>query len=167
MNVGFGGVVKIVMEFTQPFWRNGTRRKFDKLDFLFTDAIVPTWWTQTGESNVLTGWVGGPDLEKVRLSDESYLKQSIESLEYGFDLPAHRISEMIVHWKIFQWLNDPYAKGAYTYAMPQTASAIKYLKQPFGDVLYFAGEAIYEGAHTGTVEAALASGRDAADRMMR
>jgi monoamine oxidase len=166
-NIGFGSVIKIVIEFTQPFWRNDGFRKFDNLDFLFTDAVIPTWWTQSKESNVLTGWVGGPDLENVSHPDETYLKLSIESLAYCFDCPAIRLSEKIKAWKVFQWLNDPYSKGAYTYAKPETASAIRHLTQSFENTLYFAGEAIYRGTHTGTVEAALVSGRDAADRMMR
>jgi monoamine oxidase len=166
MNVGFGAVVKIVIEFAKPFWRNESSRKFNDLDFLFSDATIPTWWTQTGESNVLTGWVGGPDLEKTSKADEVYFKLSLESLSYCFDHPAHRLEEMVTSWKVFQWLEDPYAKGAYTYAKPETPSAIKYLMQAFDEALYFAGEAIYDGTHTGTVEAALESGRDAADRMM-
>lgn len=165
-NIGFGAVVKIVIEFTDAFWQDQRFRSFSNPDFLFTDAPIPTWWTQSSGSNVLTGWLGGPDLETERLDDEAYMKRSLESLAYCFACPQHTIRDMIVAWKVFQWLHDPFARGAYTYAKIGTPEAVNVLGAGFESTLYFAGEAIYGGSHTGTVEAALESGRDAAGRMM-
>lgn len=59
------------------------------------------------------------------------------------------------------WQADPFARGAYSYAMAGAADAIDVLAAPVENTLFFAGEAT-DGAHTGTVHGALASGYRAA-----
>ncbi|HLJ65367.1 MAG TPA: FAD-dependent oxidoreductase, partial [Stellaceae bacterium] len=60
------------------------------------------------------------------------------------------------------WANDPFARGAYSYAMPETREAQSRLGASANDGLYFSGEALYRGQDMGTVEAALASGMETA-----
>ncbi len=55
--IGFGTVIKFLLEFKTSFWKEFD----DDIGFLLTDEEIPTWWTQLpGESNLLTGWLGGP-----------------------------------------------------------------------------------------------------------
>lgn len=67
---------------------------------------------------------------------------------------------------IANWPADPYARGAYSYATPASrASRAEILKPVFGTI-FFAGEALYEGKETATVEGALASGLSTAHKIL-
>ncbi len=68
--------------------------------------------------------------------------------------------------RAINWGNDPFARGAYSYATPQTRAAQLALKEPDLGAVFFAGEALYAGPDMGTVEAALASGLETARTML-
>ncbi len=59
---------------------------------------------------------------------------------------------------VFNWVADPFTLGAYAYSTIETKKAFKIFMKPIDHTLFFAGEAIYDGPETGTVEAALTSG---------
>ena len=63
------------------------------------------------------------------------------------------------------WSKDPYAGGAYSYPTPWTKGAVEILKQPIHRHIYLAGEALV-GDTMATVEGALASGVEVAQRIM-
>ena len=69
--------------------------------------------------------------------------------------------------RVVNWSADEYSRGAYAYKTLQTASAIKVFSDPVNHKIFFAGEGLYDGAEMGTVEAALASGRDAAEKILK
>jgi predicted NAD/FAD-dependent oxidoreductase len=54
--------------------------------------------------------------------------------------------------------HDPFARGAYSYATPETRWAQSALASSDRAAVLFSGEALYRGRDMGTVEAALASG---------
>jgi monoamine oxidase len=86
----------------------------------------------------------------------------LASLAEMFDLSQARITSDLVRAQAINWGNDPFARGAYSYATPKTRKAQSVLGEPDGGVVFFSGEALYAGRETGTVEAALASGRETA-----
>jgi monoamine oxidase len=71
----------------------------------------------------------------------------------------------VLDWDLHDWTGDPYTRGAYSYALVGGALAGKRLMRPVEDTLFFAGEAIGEG-DSGTVPAAIASGRRAARQIL-
>jgi predicted NAD/FAD-dependent oxidoreductase len=73
-----------------------------------------------------------------------------------------RISGDLVTSRAINWGNDPFARGAYSYATPRTRKAQSVLGKPNGSPIFFSGEALYAGPNMGTVEAALASGQETA-----
>ncbi len=75
--------------------------------------------------------------------------------------------QMLTACKVFNWADSKFAQGAYSYATPATKKALSILQTPVNNRLYFAGEAIYNGEHPGTVEAAFASGKRAAGQIMQ
>jgi monoamine oxidase len=163
--IGFGGVIKFLMEFTESFWeekpgKSKVQRKMPHLGFLFSDAPVPTWWTQLPHpAPVLTGWLAGPAAARLQTMPENQLiEQALHSLAYVFKTDISFLKQNLVASTITNWLTDPFAYGAYSYATVETTQAKKILNQPVSDTLYFAGEALYEGVEMGTIEAALASG---------
>jgi monoamine oxidase len=164
-----GGVIKFLMEFDEAVWENdgsGDFRKFPDAHFFFSDAYVPTWWTQRPSPvPLLTGWLSGPITETIKLSDEELLNEGIRSLGYIFDCPEHILRGKIRAAKVINWVNDIYSLGAYAYKTVETPHAIAFLSRPLEHTVYFAGEAYYKGPEMGTVEAALSSGEEAATMM--
>jgi monoamine oxidase len=67
---------------------------------------------------------------------------------------------------VYNWSADPFTRGSYSYSTPQTADARKIMIEPVQNMLFFAGEALYEGPEMGTVEAALTSGMKAANQII-
>jgi len=114
---------------------------------------------------LLTGWLSGPVTKTISLGEEELLNEGVKSLCYIFDCPEDKMRAAIRTSKVVNWVNDPYSLGAYAYKTVETAEAIDLLSKPLDDVIYFAGEAYYSGPEMGTVEAALASGTNAAKLM--
>ena len=158
-NIGFGGVIKFLFEFKEPFWEHSDTRSLKKLSFIFSDASVPTWWTQQPDTfPLLTGWLGGPaSVAAPKAIDELYFRAENSLCQLLKCTPSYLRSQ-INHWHITNWNEDPNHFGAYTYPMIRTSEARKFLSTPLDDTLYFAGEGIHEGESSGTVEAAIASG---------
>lgn len=155
--MGFGGVIKFLLEFKDRFWETGNRPLPDA-SFIFSDAPIPTWWTLLPESSsLITGWLGGPPALTADSDPSVLLEQAIQSLQYITKTPTQVIRSKLVHWHIANWVNDPYAYGAYTYPTLGTKQAVEFISQPVDDTIYFSGEAFYEGTTGGTVEAALGS----------
>jgi monoamine oxidase len=168
-DMGFGNVVKILLRFKTNWWADHDGRNLADLSFLFSDnARVPTWWTQHPASHpVLTGWFAGPKADTVpRLSASELVDMGLASLAEIFALPLERITQELVASTAINWGNDPFARGAYSYATPQTRQAQSILKKSDG-LIFFSGEALYAGPDMGTVEAALASGRETAQTILR
>ena len=167
-DIGFGNVVKILFRFTTKWWADHGGRDLSDLSFLVSDATVPTWWTQhPDEFPVLTGWFAGPKADRVSsLTEAELVDMGLASLAEIFDQPKDRIRRNLVASRAINWGNDPFARGAYSYATPRTREAQSVLRRSAGDAIFFSGEALYAGPDMGTVEAALASGQETAQTIL-
>jgi monoamine oxidase len=163
-DIGFGNVVKILLRFQTTWWADQGGRDLADLSFLTSNAVVPTWWTQHPDRHpVLTGWFAGPKADRVSsLTEAALVDMGIASLAEIFHLPQDRIRNDLIASRAINWGNDPLARGAYSYATPRTRIALSVLTKPDGHTIIFSGEALYAGPDMGTVEAALASGRETA-----
>ncbi len=163
-DIGFGNVVKVLLGFATKWWADHRGRDLADLSFLISDARVPTWWTQhPAKDPVLTGWFAGPKADRVSsLTEAELIDMGLASLAEIFDLPVDRIRSNLVASRAINWGNDPFARGAYSYATPRTRKAQSLLSEPNGSRIIFSGEALYAGPDMGTVEAALASGQETA-----
>jgi monoamine oxidase len=164
--MGFGGAIKILLLFKEPFWQKLLFEKQPEVDltnagFIISDAPVPTWWTQLPEdSTLLTGWLAGPNALKLEHSnDEEIMEQALASLQQIFKKNKDFLKEKLLLWRVYNWVADPFTRGAYAYSTIGTKEARKILMQPVDNTLFFAGDAFYEGLEMGTVEAALTSGQ--------
>ncbi|NII25410.1 FAD-dependent oxidoreductase [Pseudoflavitalea sp. X16] len=162
--IGFSAVIKVSLEFKQPFWQEYEK----ELGFIFSEEIFPTWWTQLPHPvPLLTGWINGPQaISFAQTSPEKMLQYALYSLAGIFGLPLVFLEQQLVASHITDWGADPFSLGAYSYDMLSSKAARQFLQQPVAGTLFFAGEALYEGAHPGTVEAALASGAAVAAKLM-
>ena len=163
-DIGFGNVVKFLFRFATNWWADREGQDLSDLSFLLSDATVPTWWTQYPEGYpVLTGWLAGPKADRVwSLAEPELIDMGLASLGEIFNLPPDRIRRDLVAARAINWGNDPFARGAYSYATPRTRKAQSMMKETNGGAIFFSGEALYAGPDMGTVEAALASGQETA-----
>jgi monoamine oxidase len=166
--MGFGGVIKILLRFKDQWWTNTLGKDFSKMDFMFSDGEIRTWWTQYPlPYPVLTGWIAGPHAEKLKdRSDDDILDIAIASLATIFKVPVDILYQNLVRPMIANWSADPYTKGAYSYATTVSRAARAEILKPVFGTIFFAGEALYEGKETATVEGALASGLSTAQKIL-
>jgi monoamine oxidase len=80
---------------------------------------------------------------------------------------VHRLARDVTHVWMHDWMNDPFARGAYSYQLVAGANAARDLARPIDGTLFFAGEATDTSGSTGTVHGALASGARAARQVLR
>ena len=162
--IGYGTVIKFFLQFKTNFWTEFD----DDIGFILSDEEIPTWWTQLPvQSNLLTGWLGGPKAgQKVFEKEEDLLQLALHSLSSIFQMPVSMIREELDACKVINWQSSPHIKGGYSYNTLNTAKAKQILAKPVNNVIYFAGEAVSQGDSQGTVESALQSGIDAASLIM-
>lgn len=170
--LGFGAVIKILLKFKEGFYEkeivNRDILHLSHLHMAITDRPIPTWWTQyPNTSSSLTGWLSGPEASEMKLeNDEKFLSLSLSSLRDIFNIEELILRKNLQWFKIFNWSADPFTLGSYSYSTLNTLEARKALIEPVEDTLFFAGEALYDGAEMGTVEAALTSGHDVSDKII-
>ena len=153
--IGFGAVVKVILQFTEPFWL-----QFDAATgFLLSEESIPTWWTVLPDADpILTGWLGGPPTARFTDADEeTVIQHALQSLANIFALPIDQLKTLLTASHVARWQTNNFCLGAYSYNKLFTRQARQLLNDPVQHTLYFAGEAFYEGEAGGTVEAALVS----------
>lgn len=152
-HIGFGTVIKVIFNLKEKLWKPGT-------GFIFSNEKIPTWWTQHPvNNNLITGWVGGPAAASMsQHADDELLTIALISLANIFNMPAEDIRNIVVNSYVFNWSKHDESLGAYSFSTPASQDARKLLNTPLAGTVYFAGEGLYDGPYSGTVEAALSSG---------
>lgn len=155
----FGNVVKIIFQFRKKWWP----------DFGFIlnlHEAFPTWWTDP-RGLFLTAWVGGPKADLLFNRTPAELeKMGLEILVRMFPNEAEQISEQFILSLTFDWANDPFTRGAYSYMPVNGLDLPKLLGASVADTLFFAGEATVADAQTGTVFGAFETGLRAARELL-
>ena len=169
--LGFGPVVKTLLQFDEPFWKDKhfTQGKdLHKLSFIFSRAVIPTWWTYHPKHvAMLTGWSGGPNAETIKdLSNEEILLNALQSLSDIFGVTNSILQQKLTGWHVANWVTDPFSCGGYSYEVVDGKKNKQVLRQSVNNTIYFAGEGLYDGPEIGTVEAALKTGRETAFRII-
>ena len=163
--LGFGAVIKFSLEFREAFWEApDSPRPLPALDFLLSDAPVPTWWTQLPDARpLLTGWLAGPAATRHAHRTAPELQElALASLAYALAQPLAEVQAQLLAGHVTNWATDPFALGAYGYPTVGAPAARAILAAPVAGTLFFAGEGLREG---GTVEAALESAREVVARV--
>lgn len=166
--IGYGGVIKIILEFSHAFWEGEKEGKGKDLFFIFSREKIPAWWSQLPDKTpMLTGWLAGPKAKELsNESDEIILQQALRSLANMFQVEIKFLQQFLKGSYIHNWLSDPFSRGAYSYKSLTTEAAKKILLQPVSNTLFFAGEALSKKYYA-TVEAALQSGREVAENILK
>lgn len=175
-NLAMGTAVRVVLRLADRFWA-GERfadahagDDVERMSFLHLPGReFPTWWTTYPViSPYLVGWCGGPTAVRLLGQPQSAIvERAIGVLAGHSGLTRRRMRSLVEAAWTYDWLHDPFARGAYSYQMVGGAEAPAALARPLSSTLFFAGEATdIEGA-TGTVHGALASGWRAARQVRR
>ncbi len=115
---------------------------------------------------MLTGWFAGPRTRTAAAHDEAALiALGLQSLANAFGLSPTQLRGDLTVARAVNWGEDPFARGAYSYATPTSRAAQERLARIDGPVC-FSGEALYHGRDMGTVEAALAAGAETAQAIL-
>ncbi|MEP6683333.1 MAG: NAD(P)/FAD-dependent oxidoreductase [Parafilimonas sp.] len=163
-NIGFGIVIKILLEFSEAFWNQQSKN----IGFILTSEEIPTWWTQLpADNSILTGWVGGEKAVVLKdKTDEEILEIAMQSLSNAFAINKEDLQLKLKASSVYNWYKEPDINGGYSYNTLQSVEAKKVLHEPVDDTIFFSGEALFDGTPVGTVEAALDSGKKAALKVL-
>ncbi|MEP6926677.1 MAG: FAD-dependent oxidoreductase [Ginsengibacter sp.] len=136
--------------------------------YIFTDEIIPTWWTQySSKQPLLTGWIAGPSSIKIKNYSQKKFKIIIlKSLSSVFSMHITDIEKKLKNFKVMNWIREPHILGGYSYPTLKTKNAREILQVPFENSFYFAGEYIGKDSSS-TVDAALKSGREVAGKILK
>ncbi|HYC99606.1 MAG TPA: NAD(P)/FAD-dependent oxidoreductase [Phycisphaerales bacterium] len=175
--LGYGPVVKVLLRFGHAFWEEPgaaakakAGRGYRDLSFMNDPgADVPTWWTlRPLRAPVLVGWAGGPVARALSSRGrDGILAAAIRSLSGLTGQSERRLRSLVVRAEVFDWLIDPWSRGAYSYEAVGGARARRELAKPLRCTLYFAGEATDTAGQASTVAGAIASGVRAAEEVLR
>jgi monoamine oxidase len=171
-----GAVVRVVLQVDQPFWaderfakRVGDER-LDTMAFLQSRSRVqfPAWWTPYPvRAPMLVGWCGGPSARQMMsLTRDEIVVAAFQSLATLLGMTKRAVERHVVTAFTHDWTNDPYSRGAYSYAAVGGDRASVQLAKPVQGTLFFAGEHADKEGRNGTVHGAIASGQSAADRVL-
>ncbi|MEP6781971.1 MAG: NAD(P)/FAD-dependent oxidoreductase [Gemmatimonadaceae bacterium] len=163
-----GNVVKAVMVFDTPFWKK-RRELNDALFIMAYDELIPTWWTTNPvDASVMTGWLAGPKavLQNGWQRDGTIPTSIVSSLAGALGVTVDVVQQHLRAVHSHDWLNDPHARGAYTYVLAGGMDAHRALAEPIEDTMFFAGEATCGDGHNATMEGAFQSGKRAAREVL-
>jgi monoamine oxidase len=173
--IASGSVAKITIAFSEPWWEDdrAVRQRaggtLPHLAFLHGQGDeFPVWWTSyPTHVPVIVGWTGGPAAAVLnRLGQAELLSRALAALERHCGVTERRLRTRMRDYWYHDWDSDPFARGAYSYALVGGADAARQLANPVQETLFFAGESADIEGNTGTVHGAIASGRRAAKKLL-
>lgn len=174
--LAMGSVARVVVAFREAFWEElegkgaARERTLARLSFLHgSDAYFPVLWTAfPAQAPLLVCWTGGPAARALaREGHERIAARAVDAVAQQLGVARRRVRALVVGTWMHDWEHDPFARGAYSYALVGGAEAGRALARPVDGTLLLAGEATATGPNAGTVAGAIASGRRAADAVLR
>jgi monoamine oxidase len=167
-----GQAMRVTLVLDASFWE--AHQQLSSAGFIHSDdPELPTWWPSLpsfapARGGALTAWAGGPKAEKLtELTDAEIEQRAIGSLSRILGTSAETVDRHVQRRYVYNWRNDPLARGAYSYARVGGDEARQTLAAPVEDTLYFAGEATNTDGYGATVHGAIASGQRAARDILK
>jgi monoamine oxidase len=114
---------------------------------------------------LLVGWVAGRRADEFTArhrTSESRLRAALAGLAGGIKTNAATLTAAVEDAQVFDWADDPFARGAYSWIPVGGIGAPAALAAPIDGRLFFAGEATDTVGDPGTVHGAMTTGARAA-----
>jgi monoamine oxidase len=173
--LAMGAVTRFTLLFDEAFWealpedRLPRRAVRSRLAFVHAPgADVKVWWTaHPVRAPVLTGWTGGPAASVLTEDPDALEAIALRSLAATLPVTLARLRKHVVASWTHDWQRDPFSRGAYSYALVGGSEAAGSLARPIQRTLFFAGEAANAEGRNGTVDGAIASGREQARKIIK
>jgi monoamine oxidase len=158
---------RITLRFKNAWWISEGRKP--AIFIHGTSEPFPVWWTSSPPSApFLTGWVGGPGARPLAGKPiDQLIPLALQSAAAIFGVSAEVLAGRLRAAYSYDWTNDPFARGAYSYGGVGAAAAKKLLRSPVQNTLFLSGEALGEEGRNATVPGAIHSGWQAADELLR
>lgn len=165
-SLGYGPAIKILFSFKTAFWEENSELK--DLSMLFSDEVIPTWWTQFPKQvPVLVGWAaGGQAKDLVLLEKEELCEKALHALANILNVSDAFLKKQLKGWCLNNWSKNPYTRGAYSYDTVNENQFKNTIKAGIDNTIFFAGEGWFHGLELGTVEAAFNSGKETAQHII-
>lgn len=163
-----GPVIRVSLCFASRFWEQ--QPQFANFSFLLTDdPKFPTWWSNSPlPGPVLTGWAASRyGTAQSGKNKNEVVQTAIQSLSRIIGISEQEIRSQLIDAFTHDWQNDPFSRGAYSYAAVGGIDAARALAEPIANTLYFAGEATNSDGYNGTVHGAIATGLRAAKEVLQ
>jgi monoamine oxidase len=162
-----GAAARVSLQFKDDEWPG--RDMFSGDGFLFTgQAPFPVWWmSRPAPRPVVTGWSGGRGAsELAMLGEVDRIGLTLDELGMALGVDANRLRASLHGAFQHDWQNDPFSRGAYSYAGVGGRRAGANLAMPVESTLFFAGEATQSDGRNATVHGAIASGERTAKEVL-
>ena len=162
-----GDAERVSLCFASDAWVAPER--FPPGGFLMTgEPPFPVWWvSRPPPFPVITAWAGGRNArELTQLDGAARVDAAVTALASALGADAGRLRQDLRGGFSHNWLADPFARGAYSYAGVGGSEAGTELAVPIDGTLFFAGEATESDGQNGTVHGAIASGHRAANQVL-
>jgi monoamine oxidase len=91
----------------------------------------------------------------------------VQALARILELDESKLRQQLTGTYVHDWQQDPFSRGAYSYASVGGINAARALAAPVAETLYFAGEAANFEGYNGTVHGAMATGDRAARELLK
>lgn len=166
--LAMGQVERLVLCFRRRWWQGRRLRAGQAMGpFLFAaESPFRAWWLAPAGAPQITAWAAGPAVETWPHATAALEILALGSLAAMFGVRERQLGGDLIAAYRHDWRRDPWAAGAYTYALVGCAGAFARLAEPAAETLFFAGEATESEGHHATVHGALASGERAAREVL-
>ena len=174
--LAMGRVIRLSLRFRHRFWESlrpshTTKSKtLSRMQFLLSrEDWFPTWWTALPEKwPIITGWAPFHCGERLSGQSEAFVvEKGLDTLGKLLRIDRRELEDLLEASYTHDWQTDPFSRGAYSYVKVGGESAQSVLASPVNNNLYFAGEATDTSGHHGTVHGAVASGKRAAEQILK
>lgn len=156
--------MKLWLEFEERFYADMVT-KSSLFDYGNDDPIqyFDAMFRKPSTKHILAQFlVGGPDVDRVQLSDEEAVQAALNDLDQLYNGKASQF--YTGRYLVQNWSKEQFIQGAYPINYDGYWDDLPTLQQPVDDRLYFAGSYMHE--EITTVHGAALSGRRAADQLL-
>ena len=117
---------------------------------------------------IITGWSPAHAAESLAgMTESAIVNRALESLSTLLRVDKSSVQSELSAAYFHDWDSDPFSCGAYSYVKVGGEGCQQVLGSPVSNTLFFAGEATDTSGRNGTVHGAIASGRRAAQDILK